>query len=677
MVRAQAAEELVAEYSPVFFERFEPITALDMVQQVPGFRLDNGSSDRGFVAAVGNILINGVYPSAKQDSPSSILARIPAGQVTKIERIRGQVRDIDLHGQPVVVNVTLSGDFPAVVRWDLYVRHHSEGPAKPGVDLSLSDRWRKIDYNAGAKIEREANGESGNDLVADANGVPLEAGSIVQESTGIDLTGTLNASALLGNALARLNSRVHYETRNPLQTNDVRPLIAGGESRRELIGSETTIKQFEIGMDAVRNYGADMTGTAILLYSLEKLPRVATREIFDANDNRVSSTVSTTTSDSNVFIARMELDWHGIPGHHIQFDAEAAFESLDGTLVQSVDTGAGPVNVDVPGANTRVEEVRGDFLLKDSWSRGLLKLDYGIGAEVSTLTQTGDTAVERDFFFLKPEVVLTYALRDAQQTRFRAAREVSQLDFDDFITATVFEDDDLSLGNPDLRPDTTWVTELSHEWRLQYDGVLKLTAYHHWISDVLDLLPLTSDFESPGNIGDGRRWGIELESTLSLVPIGLAGAKLDLTVRLQDSVVVDPVTGEDRVLSAESGGNAYRTLANFNKNIQYYYRLDYRQDLPASRIAWGWTVAERDERTLYRVDELDVNDEGYAINAFIETTRWKGLKLSLVGNNLLNFDQTRDRTIFAGERQLTPVDSFEYRERFNGRRFTLTISGSF
>ena len=105
--------------------------------------------------------------------------------------------------------------------------------------------------------------------------------------------------------------------------------------------------------------------------------------------------------------------------------------------------------------------------------------------------------------------------------------------------------------------------------------------------------------------------------------------------------------------------------------------MDYRQDFEASRIAWGWTVAERDKRRLYRVNELDIRDEGYAINIFVETTRWKGLKVSLVADNLLNFTQSRDRTFYTGERELTPVDSVEMAERFNGRRMTLTVSGSF
>ena len=67
------------EYSASFFSRYQPNTALDMVRQVPGFELDDGGGARGMATSGGNLLINGRRPSAKQDLPSSVLARIPAG----------------------------------------------------------------------------------------------------------------------------------------------------------------------------------------------------------------------------------------------------------------------------------------------------------------------------------------------------------------------------------------------------------------------------------------------------------------------------------------------------------------------------------------------------------------------------------------------------------------------
>jgi len=674
---SSATDELLVEYPASFFRRYQPATALDMLRQLPGFQIDDGTSDRGFIAAAGNILINDVYPSAKQDTPSALLARISANQVARIELIRGQVRGIDLQGQSQVANIILRGDLPPVVRWDAYVRHHSDAPLKPGVDTSLSHRLNDIDYNVGIRIERESNGETGTDTFFDDNSAAIEQRYVEQVATGIDLTATLNASTLIGQTLTQFNTRAHYETRDRKEDSDFTPLVPEEDPRNEFVGNDTTIKQFEIGVDALRNLSTSLVGKAIFQFFLESVPRITSRAITNEDGIQTLSRIANITDLATETIARIELDWTGIKDHNIQFNIEGAYNSVDGTLEQTIDRGTGPVVVDIPGSNSLVEELRADFLIKDTWGNDQIELDYGLGAEISNISQSGDFEQQRDFFFLKPHSILTYSSANRGQTKLRVAREIAQLNFDDFISTTVFEDNELSLGNPNLRPDATWIAELSHERRFGQESVIKIIAFHHWISNVLDLLPLTDTDEAPGNIGNGRRWGLELESTWPLQWLGLTGAKLDLNFRWLGSTVIDPVTGNRRVLSAQGGVNAYRSLLGGNNNNKYLIRLKFRQDLEAAKVAWGWSLAERDRRSLFKVNELDIHNEGFAVDAFIETTRWKGVKVSLVGDNLLRFDQNRYRTFYSGLRDLSPIESQEFRVRHNGRRITLTLSGSF
>jgi hypothetical protein len=353
---------------------------------------------------------------------------------------------------------------------------------------------------------------------------------------------------------------------------------------------------------------------------------------------------------------------------------ERAHNILDSTLRQTDDTGAGPAVINVPGANSRVEEVRWDFLIKDTWVLGQFKLEYGLGAEASTITQTGDAELERDFFFLKPQTVVSYAPNNSDQTRLRLAREIAQLDLDDFVSDTVFVDDDIALGNPNIRPDATWKLELSQEKRFGGDAVVRLTAYHNWISDVLDLLPITTEFEASGNIGDGRRWGVLLESTWPMDWIGLTASKLDIKYRWQDSTVIDPVTGIRRRLTFSG---IYAGPLLFNVENMYGLEIDYRQDFQSQQVAWGWRLGERAGQVLYKVNEVEVYNEGAELNVFIETTRWFGIKTRLAGENLLNIADTRDRRIFTGLRDLSPLESRQYRDRTRGRRVLLTFSGSF
>ncbi len=277
---------------------------------------------------------------------------------------------------------------------------------------------------------------------------------------------------------------------------------------------------------------------------------------------------------------------------------------------------------------------------------------------------------------------MIYSPNTVLQMRLRVAREVSQLNFNDFISTSVFEDDDLALGNTELIPETTWVAELSHERRFGELGVVTLTAFYHWISNLQDLLPLTSEFEVPGNIGNAKRWGFELESTIPLEWLSLAGSRLDVKARWQDSSVTDPVTGETRVLSGKAGLGASTVILfrDDTDEFEYIFDIAYRQDFNSARVAWGWDVAERGKRILYKVNELDIVDESdVEFNAFLETTRWWDIKVRVEAQNILNLSETRDRTIFANTRNisLSDVERREVSARDKGFRLFLIFSGTF
>lgn len=664
-------------YPASFFARYNPATALDMVMQLPGFQLDDGSGDRGFSAAAGNILINGRRPSAKEDAPSAILGRIPASSVGQIELIRGQTRGVDLRGQTVVANIILRADMPATVRWETGVRKNLDvKKLKFSGNISLSDQWHAIDFNTGMSLERSATGERGTKERFDSNNVLTEKRIEDSLEGGYKAGANLSAASWAGETRLQLNANINYTTEDEPYVSIRLPQMPAGNQHEEFFTADREDLQLELGMNAERSLDHDLTGKAILLWISEQEQEIDSQRSINAAGLQTQFRQADAQADSAEMIGRVELDWSGWDKHALQLNLEVAYNKLDGSLIQLVDSGAGLVQVDVPGSNTVVKEERGDFLVKDTWTLGRFELDYGIGAEVSRLSQSGDAELERDFFFVKPHVVLNYSPSQGQQSRIRLAREVAQLDFDDFVSATVFEDDDLALGNPNLRPDTTWIAELGHERRFGELGVIKVTFFHHWIKDVLDLLPLSDTFEAPGNIGDGRRWGVELENTLPLEWLGLTGARLDLKLRWQDSRVIDPVTGEPRMLSGNSGfgGTPY---IDFRDENRYALIVDYRQDFESARVAWGVNMGMRAGRDLYKVNELDNYDEGISLNAFIETTRWFGVKMRFLAENLPNLSQQRDRLAFTGARDQSVIDFRELTVGHEGIRLTFMTSGSF
>lgn len=668
-------DELIVTYPAQFFERYQPNTALEMVNQVPGFLLDDGGDERGFGASVGNMLINDRYPSAKQDSPSQILQRIPASRVQRIELIRGQVREIDLLGRPVVLNLVLAEDTGSAIRWEAGVRKNfSLTPLAPNGGISISDRWGSLNYNFGVDARRASFADPGRRDIFDATGMLVEQRIEDHEGTGYNANTYLTGSREFGETMLNFNTTLGAEIRDEELITDIIPEAVGSLPTQDRLDRKRRNIRFEFGADAEKRLAESLTGKAILLYfQLDQEPEVSQRR-FDEVGDQTLFRLAETDAKATETIGRLELNWTRFANHVLQLNVEGTRNDIDSELVQTVDTGMGPVVVPVSGANTRVKEIRGDIFLNDTWTIGNFKVDYGVGYETSTITQTGDAEQKRRFSFVKPRLSLTYAASGTRQTRLQIAREVSQLDFSDFVSATDFEDDDLALGNPNLQPESTWISELSEEWRYGELGVVKLTGFHHWISDVEDLLPLTPEFEVPGNIGDGRRWGVELETTIPLEPIGLMGGRLDAKLRWQDSTVTDPVNNQDRVLSSEAGSSQDISFRNENK---YAIIVDFRQDLEASKIAWGWHYAQRAERPLFKVNELEVYDEGTQVNAFVETTRWLGIKVRLTVNNISDVADYRDRTFFEAERGLSLITSREIRRLTNGTRLILSASGAF
>jgi hypothetical protein len=140
--------------------------------------------------------------------------------------------------------------------------------------------------------------------------------------------------------------------------------------------------------------------------------------------------------------------------------------------------------------------------------------------------------------------------------------------------------------------------------------------------------------------------------------------------------VTDPITGITRELSANGGFSGPPTV-RFRSENDYVVDIAYRQDLEESDWAWGWDTAFQADRTLFKVNELERFEEGIELNAFIETTRWQGMKIRLEGRNLTNYLEVRDRLIFAGRRDLTPLQQRNMRLRKPNRIFTITFSGNF
>ena len=134
---APAAQGVIG-YPSSFFAGQQVANAAEMLGRVPGFSLDTGDSVRGFEGAAGNVLVDGQRPTSKSDNLEEILRRIPAGQIERIDIIRGGAPGIDMQGKSVLANVIKKsgGGFRGL--YAVANNHLSDGRNMHGMRVELS-----------------------------------------------------------------------------------------------------------------------------------------------------------------------------------------------------------------------------------------------------------------------------------------------------------------------------------------------------------------------------------------------------------------------------------------------------------------------------------------------------------------------------------------------------------
>ncbi len=441
-------------------------------------------------------------------------------------------------------------------------------------------------------------------------------------------------------------------------------MVFGGPTDIAELGFEEGSFRYEVGVDYEHAVSATFGLKVIGLHSRD---REKPQNIFDFLPAAGLPERSLFEADnlSGEDIARLELSWLGWKKHQIQFGGEFVRTFIDSTAAFLFDdgTGAGFSPIQIDGANTRVQELRGEvFINASSTFAKKWKLDSGFAVELSDISQTGDTANSRFFVYPKPFATLTYAPNKNTQIRLSAARGVGQLSFSDFVSAVNFDDEDIDFGNPDLQPQRSWETALSVEKRFGRIGVITLEGFYNAITDVEDLLPITDIVEVPGNIGPGKIYGVSLDTTLPLDWLGLKNARLDANATVRKSSVIDPLTGKSR---------------SFSFTWDNEYAIEFRHDLPTLKSSWGWDINRQSEELAFGLDEVSSFRSTVFVGAFFETTAVKGLKIRVEAIDLTNATNSNQRTIFQGARNDTPVSFQESRRRNLGGEFRLVLSGNF
>lgn len=649
-------------YTPDYFARFAPKNALDMLNQVPGFSIRSGSSGRGLGQATENVLVNGQRLSSKSDNIFNQLRRINASQVERIEIVDGATLDLPgLTGQVAKVFTkggTISGRFE-------YRTVHRPRYAEPSFlsgEVSASGSTSTLDWSLAFTHDTGRGAAGGPSYIGDRNHIRTETRDVLIHFEGEfpRLSGTLKWNGPHG-IVTNLNANYSRDYTD-FSNDEDRDLVTGVDLFRDFDNRGRSYA-YEIGGDI----DFDLGPGRLKLIGLDRFNDSNGRsdsQFIYADDSPTTGSRFATQSKSSERIGRAEYRWEMLGGDW-QLDAEAAYNRLDQSAqLYTLEDSGKYSRIPFPNGSGGVTEDRYEMIL--TYSRTLvegLTLQLGGGGEYSELAQTGPGGLTRTFYRPKGSVSLAWKPKKDLDLSLKLNRRVGQLSFGDFLARVFLDDDNANAGNVELVPTQSWEMDFEVNQGLGEWGSSTIKLYARWYEDYIDIIPLPGGVESRGNIDSASLYGISLNNTFNLDPLGWKGAKIDANVRVEESYLDDPLTGEQR---------------SFSDHYDRTADISLRDDIPNTNWAWGVGLQYNHVLPYYRLREVGRNFEGPIYTwAFIEHKDVFGMTLNLNVFNITDGRAIYKRTVYDDLRNSSPVSFNENRNLSVQPIFRLQLKGTF
>ena len=642
---AGQAGDQVQVFPAEYFAATRPGDAFDMVRRLPGFELIEGDEDvRGFTGSRGNVLFDGRAPTTKQETLEQMLRRIPASNVLRIELTRGGSSGTATGGYDLVANVirrTIGGSSSSLLTG---VSAAEKIGLKPNFRFELSRQAGASRLDAAAALETDIDDDSGKGAIVERT----SAGELVdrEERDEREFSRLLSLDAQnklpLGRGELVANANVTRER-------TLERIRSADDSGNSVATDRERLWSGEAGAQ----YRIELGGGQLEALLTQRLGRLRAR----ATEDDESFTEATRTSET---IARVDYR-HGAKDLRLFGSIEGALNRLTGDASLII----GGNEVPISGSDVDVSEGRAEAAAGAIWKPSdKLTIEPSMRAELSSIRSTGDSPSRERFLFWKPRfrVDWDHGSRRLQST---IEREVAQLDFDDFVASAELDRDDVLAGATSLRPPATWSFSTVFEQRFWGDGALLLTWRQEWIDNVLDRVVVERDgelFDAAGNIGKGKRRILKAELTVPFERLGFGGMQLKSGITLIKSRVMDPITGQKRVIAQDRP---------FEGDI----RLTH--DIPGGLWSWGVDASFAHREREFRLDEERFEHKGTALGAHIEFRPRAGWRVRLEAENIGFRSLVERREKFDGSRASGILDAIETRRLRTSPIVTFSVRKSF
>ncbi len=653
--QAENADSTVV-YSAEFFAQYNPVTANDMLDRIPGISLGGGGPGGGGgrgLGTGGNLLINGQRIAGKDNSARDQLERITAAEVERIEIIRDTTGALNVRGASEVINLILvASESRSSTTVELVTRLNHDDTFETGGSVAWSQQVGN--FQALINLQSRPNYENRDNREVRLGPDGELLGTLFQTTIRDQDEQTLstNMSYSIGPHRMQLNALISEgDHPQPVHRDFVDFTSAGIIESIQEEDIQNEEQNWEVGGDYEFNFA---NGSRLaLLFVMNDEVRNSVRERFEA-DPAESGLSKNLFIDSKQevreFIVQSNYNFSLGEAQSLRVGIERADTQLDSSLLIGSSFGSEPPSPSVGGLSpllsisnpgTTVQEIRYEGFAFHNWTiNSRSSLESSIVYETSEISQSGAINKTRDFQFWRPSFDYRFNFTDNFRFRGTIGRNVSQLSFSSFAATTNEEDRDLNAlaGNPELEPQTSWNYEGELEYRLPNDGgVLSTSISYSDIDNNIGRINATVDPDQPlsatGNVGPAKRWGMFNRASIRLNKLNLPNAILGVTIGLFDSEIEDPfLLTEQRI-----GGRGFVGI-NFRHDITHLglsYGINY------SHSIWGGQK-DIDIQTITR------NDRERSLDLFVSKVWFEDWTFRLESDNTLDASRCRYRQRFDG-----------------------------
>ena len=717
LTTAFAAEEndddAIVTYDNAYFEKFAPVTLLDMLERIPGVpeilnknREQNqqrnrqgaqAQGERGFGSGGDQILINGKRLAGKTNNIDDTLSRVSAAQVLKVDLIRGATEGLDVQSQGLVINVIMAeGSSTSTTFWKVAGRYfNGHNDLTPEFLVSHSGSAGKLQYMFSGEHKNTRSFMDRDELHYDA--ASINTGEKAIENVIKEKATSLNANlsySFDGGSELRLNGLFEPSSRD---RNEIQ-IETGTQPLHTVWDTLQEFDKWEVGGDYGRSLGNLGQFKALFVINRNKELKTVdrqrdldtandfqyAREITDLNKSEKILRASTTKS----IFETQSLEVGGevaINSFYKVFNDNRRATTTDPLLLTTSD------EVDI-------KENRYELFANHTYNMASnIVLQSSLTAEFSKIVadniSSGVSQPQRNtsFTYLKPRLNLRYDVNSQDQIRMTAEKKVSQLDFNNFVTSYDQRTDQFVFGNTNIRPEQIWEFSTVYEHRFANDGgSIEAEIFYRRYKDHIAKVDFTDYQDSFGNyIGPDEFFALNPDAALrdminftsksgNVDKATAKGVKLKTNIRLGFINVPEAVIGLSYVYEKRRALDQFIfESVGFNRASDHTFNFNFRHDITNYDFSYGFEGRVKDG-----FDNREINytwpwNQGMYFKLFAEKTIFNGIKLRLEAQQFDNATGNSTLTFYYDQRRFNEIRERSEKHHTRAQEVMISLQGTF